>query len=159
MTGVAAGMAHLHLEGIVHRDLAARNILLTENKDPKVADFGLARITQDTDDPQHTKSDVGPVKWMSPESIRDREYSSKSDVWSFGCIVYEIMTRSVPFAELAAIQVATRVVYENLRLPVPQNAPLWLGNLMDRCFAYNKAQRPDFHELVIEFGNQLDLLE
>jgi serine/threonine protein kinase len=148
LRGIAAGMRHLHTEGIVHRDLAARNILLTASNDPKVADFGLSRTYVESGDPQHTKSDVGPVKWMAPESIRDREYSTKSDVWSFAVVVYEVLTRSEPFAGLDPIQVATRVVYENMRVQTPENAPPYLSELMDSCLQQNAKSRPEFREIV-----------
>lgn len=83
---ISAGMAHLHAEGIIHRDLAVRNLLLTETLEIKISDFGLARVTQKSEDGnsivQKTESNVGPLKWMAPESLTQREYSTKSDVWA-----------------------------------------------------------------------------
>jgi serine/threonine protein kinase len=96
LCGVAAGMCHLSQEGIVHRysiqriridkhrDLAARNILLNAEMGAVVSDFGFARTLQEEESSGKTVSDVGPLRWMAPESLKIREYSTKSDVWSFG---------------------------------------------------------------------------
>jgi len=80
MKGIGAGMLHLSYEKIVHRDLAARNILLDRGHIPKVSDFGMSRVIIDNTNEGQTKTNVGPIKWMAPESIRTSEYSEKSDV-------------------------------------------------------------------------------
>ena len=107
--GIASGLLHLHMEGIVHRDLAARNVLLSGDYTPKVSDFGMSRITSSSEKTGITSKDVGPVKydtfiitltqirWMSPESVLNREYSTKSDVWSFGVTVFEVLTQTDPY--------------------------------------------------------------
>jgi len=73
---IALGMLHLHKEKVIHRDLAVRNILLSKHLDAKVADFGLSREQEDTDVMSQTTSTVGPVKWMAPEAISHRQYST-----------------------------------------------------------------------------------
>jgi serine/threonine protein kinase len=83
--GIAAGVYHLHKHNIVHRDLAARNILLTSRGDPKISDFGMSRILE-KEEHGKTKSNIGPVFWMAPESIEKQVYSKKSDVWTFGIV-------------------------------------------------------------------------
>jgi predicted Ser/Thr protein kinase len=85
--GIARGVLHLHKHNIVHRDLAARNILLASSGIPKLSDFGTSRILEKSDYGQ-TKTNIGPVCWMAPESIALKAYSKKSDVWSFGIVVY-----------------------------------------------------------------------
>jgi predicted Ser/Thr protein kinase len=83
--GIARGVYHLHKHNIVHRDLAARNILLNASGEPKITDFGMSRILEKADEGK-TNSGVGPVCWMAPESIAQRQYSKKSDVWTFGIV-------------------------------------------------------------------------
>jgi serine/threonine protein kinase len=129
LKGVAAGMYHLHSENVIHRDLAARNILLTEEMTPKVSDFGLSRQKEHQEE-NVTKSETGPLKWMSPEALKDRKYSTKSDVWSFGVLVWEVTHRAEPYGNLNPTQAAMGVVYENLRLQIAPNAPPLLSQLM-----------------------------
>jgi len=89
LTGTAAGMLHLHKERICHRDLAARNILIDlKDLKPKISDFGLSRLQ--VSDSSVTNSNVGPIKWMSPEALLEREYSLAGDVWSFGVVIFEV---------------------------------------------------------------------
>ena len=101
-------MSHLHRQNIVHRDLAARNILLTSNFDAVVSDFGFARTLEGQEDTGHTLSEVGPIRWMAPESLQQKTYSSKSDVWSWAVIVFEIFTKGEePYHHFAPIIAAT----------------------------------------------------
>jgi serine/threonine protein kinase len=80
--GVANGLAHLHSHKIVHRDLAARNIMLSHNE-PKLTDFGMSRLVEEQNLHGTTKSELGPIKWMAPESLRNKEYSTKSGKTGF----------------------------------------------------------------------------
>jgi serine/threonine protein kinase len=83
---IGFGLGHLHSRSIVHRDLAARNILLTNDGQPKISDFGMSRIVQEEAAKGKTKTNFGPIRWMAPENLKDKTYSLKSDVWSFGII-------------------------------------------------------------------------
>jgi len=143
--GIAAGMLHLHREGIVHRDLATRNILLGSGNQVKISDFGLSRVaTNDASTSNHTRSDTGPLKWMSPEAIRNREYSRSSDVWAFGVTLYEFVSRSEPYMGLDPVQAALQVTHSGLRLQIPSYTPMVLAEVMRGCFEYDPQRRPDF---------------
>lgn len=155
LKGIAVGMLHLHAERIIHRDLATRNILLSDTLEPKVADFGMSRRGDDQDDflSQKTTSNVGPLKWMAPESIQEKVYSKKSDVWSYGVVIWEVFSRSNPWPDMTPVQAAMLVVYEKKHLSPPPNAPPFFQNLMLSCFALDPRQRPEFDDIINEFGS------
>lgn len=148
--GCASGMGHLALEEITHRDLAARNVLLAGGMQPKISDFGLSRIGE-PDEAQKAKSEVGPLKWMAPEAIKDREYNEKTDVWSYGILLFEIAARQDPYAGLDAVTVATKVTYERLRLEMPGEAPPIMAEIFRRCIKTSPADRPSFKEVAQRF--------
>mmetsp|Transcript_20958 Transcript_20958/g.29294 ORF Transcript_20958/g.29294 Transcript_20958/m.29294 type:complete len:1024 (+) Transcript_20958:143-3214(+) len=109
----ASGVLHLHAERIIHRDIAARNLLVDKNMRVKVTDFGMSRIrgnsyNSNSKDVDTTKSTVGPVRWMAPEAIVHQHYSEKSDTYSFGVTLWELVTRGQPYKGYANLQVALR---------------------------------------------------
>jgi predicted Ser/Thr protein kinase len=140
--GIASGMYHLHRNNVVHRDLAARNILLTPSGDPKITDFGLSRILRQ--DLGRTLSSFGPIRWMAPESITRREYSQKSDVWSFGIVLYEIVARREPHADKNPNEVAD-LIGQNVMTPeIPNDCPPLYRDIMELCWKKDPQQRPSF---------------
>eukprot|EP00027_Filamoeba_sp_ATCC50430_P009694 CAMPEP_0168557866 /NCGR_PEP_ID=MMETSP0413-20121227/9660_1 /TAXON_ID=136452 /ORGANISM="Filamoeba nolandi, Strain NC-AS-23-1" /LENGTH=705 /DNA_ID=CAMNT_0008588939 /DNA_START=117 /DNA_END=2234 /DNA_ORIENTATION=+ len=147
LLGIARGMLHLHSENIIHRDLAARNILLTEHMEVKVSDFGMSRQKEAGVAESKTKSDVGPLKWMAPEAIRRKLYSVKSDVWSFGVVMWELLARQEPYPDLDPVEAAMSVVHEGLRLEAPQGTPPGLDNIMKQCWSTDPESRPSFKEI------------
>ncbi|PRP77100.1 putative leucine-rich repeat receptor-like protein kinase [Planoprotostelium fungivorum] len=151
--GIALGMLHLHLEKIVHRDLAVRNILLSKYLEPKVSDFGLSREQQtaDEDGPSLTTSNIGPIKWMSPESLKSQQYSTKSDVFSFGVVVWEILTVREPWEDIPHLEVALNVA-DGKRLPVPDPCEEGMHALMHRCWQDNPRDRPSFKDICHYLG-------
>jgi len=144
--GIALGMVHLHSENIIHRDLAARNILLTKTLEPKVSDFGLSRSIKS--DRGMTTSNIGPLKWMSPEAMTQKIYSPASDVWSFGVLIFEIFSNVEPYQNLDPVQTAFQVCDHGLRLTPPENAPPVIKKIMIECFQTNPAKRPSFSEIT-----------
>jgi len=110
----ATGVLHLHAERIIHRDIAARNLLVDKNMRAKVSDFGMSRMRSSMYSKSSsaaadtTKSSVGPVCWMAPEAIVHQHYSEKSDAYSFGVMLWELLTRKRPYKEYTNLQVVLR---------------------------------------------------
>jgi len=141
--GIAAGMYHLHKHNIVHRDLAARNILLTSAGDPKISDFGMSRVLQERDEGR-TYNVIGPIRWMAPESIGKLIYSKRSDVWTFGIVVWEIVARSEPHIDVDPIEVGVLIRDRKLIPKIPNECPPILREVMTMCWQQDPNQRPTF---------------
>jgi len=141
-------MNHLHKQGIIHRDLAARNILLTSGMDVKVSDFGMSKIIEKSDiDSQKTMSTIGPIRWMAPEFMIERQYSTKSDVWSYGVVIYEVTMRKIPYANMTNEKLIA-LVYNStqLLLDLPTQYPK-LSQLMQNCMDRDPKKRPEFDSI------------
>ncbi|KAI4499803.1 hypothetical protein M0802_005059 [Mischocyttarus mexicanus] len=145
---IAKGMEHLTSKGIIHRDLAARNVLIDENRACKVADFGFARDMAVNEIYERKSEGRLPIRWMAPESLYDNIFSVKSDIWSFGVLIWEIVTLgSTPYPGLAAAEVMRRIK-EGYRLDRPEHCKRELYNIMYYCWDKDPACRPSFTELV-----------
>jgi len=153
--GVAAGMLHLSSEGLIHRDLAARNVLLNASLVPAVADFGMSRLAEENS-AVYSKAEVGPLKWMAPESLNKKVYSQKSDVWAFGITVIEILTRNDPFPNEEGFVAATGTLSGKTH-PIPANCDPSLGQLLQECFAFDGNVRPTFQQLCARIENLMPL--
>jgi len=145
--GIARGVSHLHKHNIVHRDLAARNILLGGNGEPKITDFGMSRILEKADEGK-TKSGVGPVCWMAPESLETMTYSKKSDVWTFGIVVYEIVARREPHADRDVLEAALAIRDKGLTPNIPDDCPPLLRQVMELCWQKDPEQRPTMEAIL-----------
>ncbi|KAE8574377.1 hypothetical protein XENTR_v10003405 [Xenopus tropicalis] len=144
---VAEGMVFLEKEHVVHRDLAARNVLVGEKLVCKVADFGLARILKD--DLYSLQGNIKiPIKWTAPEVLTRSIYSTKSDVWSYGIVMYEVyMLGQMPYQGMNNQEVKDKVT-SGYRLPKPDDCSPDIYNLMLECWQKNPNRRPSFFELV-----------
>nr|XP_004665436.1 ephrin type-A receptor 5 isoform X5 [Jaculus jaculus] len=155
LRGIAAGMKYLSDMGYVHRDLAARNILINSNLVCKVSDFGLSRVLED--DPEAAYTTRGgkiPIRWTAPEAIAFRKFTSASDVWSYGIVMWEVVSYGErPYWEMTN-QDVIKAVEEGYRLPSPMDCPAALYQLMLDCWQKDRNSRPKFDELV----NMLDKL-
>ncbi|KAL2099923.1 hypothetical protein ACEWY4_004317 [Coilia grayii] len=149
LRGMASGMRYLSDMGYVHRDLAARNILVNSNLVCKVSDFGLSRVLED--DPEAAYTTRGgkiPIRWTAPEAIAYRKFTSASDVWSYGIVMWEVMSYGErPYWEMSN-QDVIKAVEENYRLPAPMDCPVALYHLMMDCWQKDRNSRPKFEEIV-----------
>ncbi|XP_028827209.1 ephrin type-A receptor 5 isoform X1 [Denticeps clupeoides] len=149
LRGIASGMRYLSDMGYVHRDLAARNILVNSNLVCKVSDFGLSRVLED--DPEAAYTTRGgkiPIRWTAPEAIAFRKFTSASDVWSYGIVMWEVMSYGErPYWEMSN-QDVIKAVEENYRLPGPMDCPAALYHLMMDCWQKDRNCRPKFEEIV-----------
>uniref|UniRef100_A0AAQ4R3E3 receptor protein-tyrosine kinase n=1 Tax=Gasterosteus aculeatus aculeatus TaxID=481459 RepID=A0AAQ4R3E3_GASAC len=151
MRGISAGMKYLSEMNYVHRDLAARNILVNSNLVCKVSDFGLSRYLQDdTSDPSYTSSLGGkiPVRWTAPEAIAYRKFTSASDVWSYGIVMWEVMSFGErPYWDMSN-QDVINAIEQDYRLPPPMDCPSALHQLMLDCWQKDRNVRPRFSDIV-----------
>ncbi|XP_047429181.1 protein tyrosine kinase 2 beta, b isoform X3 [Mugil cephalus] len=146
--------ALVYLEGVnvVHRDIAVRNVLVASPECVKLGDFGLSRYIEDE---EYYKASITrlPIKWMAPESINFRRFTSASDVWMFAVCMWEIMNQGQqPFFWLENRDVINQLEQGN-RLPKPDNCPPALYSLMTRCWSYDPRERPSFTELVVKISD------
>ncbi|XP_060523799.1 tyrosine kinase receptor Cad96Ca-like [Cylas formicarius] len=145
---VAKGMEFLSSNGIIHRDLAARNILITEDHTCKVADFGFARDVISSLVYERKSEGRLPIRWMAPESLYDNIFSVKSDIWSFGVLIWEVVTLgSTPYPGLSAAEVMKKVK-DGYRLDKPEHCRRELYNIMYYCWDKDPRARPSFAECI-----------
>uniref|UniRef100_A0A1I8Q325 Tyrosine-protein kinase n=1 Tax=Stomoxys calcitrans TaxID=35570 RepID=A0A1I8Q325_STOCA len=143
---IAAGMAYLESQNYIHRDLAARNVLVGDNDIVKIADFGLARLIKEN---ETQADDCGrfPVKWTAPEAAIDSKFSIKSDVWSFGILLTELVTYGhIPYPGMTNAEVLSRIK-QGYRMEKPSNCDQQLYEIMLECWHREPMRRPTFETL------------
>nr|XP_015303680.1 ephrin type-A receptor 1 isoform X3 [Macaca fascicularis] len=147
LQGIASGMNYLSNHNYVHRDLAARNILVNQDLCCKVSDFGLTRLLDDFDGTYETQGGKIPIRWTAPEAIAHRIFTTASDVWSFGIVMWEVLSfGDKPYGEMSNQEVM-KSIEDGYRLPPPVDCPAPLYELMKNCWAYDRARRPHFQKL------------
>uniref|UniRef100_A0A672MLS8 Insulin-like growth factor 1 receptor n=1 Tax=Sinocyclocheilus grahami TaxID=75366 RepID=A0A672MLS8_SINGR len=153
---IADGMAYLNANKFVHRDLAARNGMVADDFTVKIGDFGMTRDIYETDYYRKGGKGLLPVRWMSPESLKDGVFTTNSDVWSFGVVLWEIATLAEqPYQGMSNEQVL-RFVMEGGLLDKPDNCPDMLFELMRMCWQYNPKMRPSFLEIINSIKEELE---
>ncbi|XP_032981850.1 tyrosine-protein kinase Lyn isoform X1 [Rhinolophus ferrumequinum] len=143
---IAEGMAYIERKNYIHRDLRAANVLVSESLMCKIADFGLARIIEDN---EYTAREGAkfPIKWTAPEAINFGCFTIKSDVWSFGILLYEIVTYGkIPYPGRTNADVMT-ALSQGYRMPRMENCPDELYDIMKMCWKEKAEERPTFDYL------------
>ena len=143
---VASGMAYLEQINYVHQDLAARNVLVSENLDYKVKSISMVRILSEDVYEAHTKEKF-PIKWTAPEALLHHHFTIKSDVWSFGILLYELITYGCsPYPGMTNAQVS-EALQTGYRMPCPMGCPEQLYEIMRECWRDDAPSRPTFESL------------
>ncbi|XP_006832105.1 PREDICTED: receptor-type tyrosine-protein kinase FLT3 [Chrysochloris asiatica] len=153
---VAKGMEFLEFKSCVHRDLAARNVLVTHGKVVKICDFGLARdIMNDSNYVVRGNARL-PVKWMAPESLFEGIYTIKSDVWSYGILLWEIFSLGVnPYPGIPVDANFYKLIQSGFKMDQPFYATEEIYFIMQSCWASDSRKRPSFPDLTLFLGCQL----
>ncbi|CAN1165678.1 Serine/threonine/tyrosine-protein kinase HT1 [Linum perenne] len=142
---ISRGMEYLHSQGVIHRDLKSNNLLLNDEMRVKVADFGTSCLETQC---QETKGNKGTYRWMAPEMIKEKPYTRKVDVYSFGIVLWELTTALLPFQGMTPVQAAFAVAEKKERPPLPASCQPALAHLIRCCWAANPSKRPDFSDIV-----------
>ncbi|XP_029907743.1 mitogen-activated protein kinase kinase kinase 12-like [Myripristis murdjan] len=144
--GIAGGMNYLHLHKIIHRDLKSPNMLITYDDAVKISDFGTSKELSD----KSTKmSFAGTVAWMAPEVIRNEPVSEKVDIWSFGVVLWEMLTGEVPYKDVDSSAIIWGVGNNSLQLPVPDSCPDGFKILLRQCWNCKPRNRPSFRQILL----------
>lgn len=142
---VARGMEYIHSQGVIHRDMKPENILFDHNFCVKIADFGVACEEAYCDE---LEDDAGTYRWMAPEMIKHRPYGRKVDVYSFGLLMWEMITGAIPYEDMSPVQAAFAVVNKNIRPVIPSDCSAALRILIEQCWSTFPEKRPEFREIV-----------
>jgi hypothetical protein len=144
---IARGMEYLHRNSIIHRDLKSFNILLDENLNVKIADFGIARVKTNTS----TMTTTGTIAWTAPEILRHESYNEKSDVYSYAIVLWEIVSQGeIPFEDefQSPMEAGIAVATGQIRPSLPRDADLNWAALIEKCWKEDPATRPSFTEIM-----------
>ena len=145
---IASGMEYLHKNRIIHRDLKTLNILLDGNGNACIADFGLSSTFKDDNSMNET---VGTPHYTAPEVLIHTHYGPKVDVYSYAIVLWEMLTKEVPFSDMLPYDIYDHVVTNGWRLAIPQDASPELAKLITECWSKNPNDRPDFSDIVSLF--------
>jgi len=143
---IASGMHYLHVNKIIHRDLKSPNVLIGRHEMVKISDFGTSREWNEIS----TKmSFAGTVAWMAPEIIRNEPCSEKVDIWSYGVVLWELMTCETPYKDVDSSAIIWGVGSNSLHLPIPLSCPDGFRLLIKQCWAAKPRNRPSFKHIMM----------
>jgi len=154
----AKGMNYLHKSDpiVIHRDLKSHNLLVDENWKVKVCDFGLSKILETQSD-FASMTACGTPSWTAPEILRNEPYSEKADIYSFGIVLWECISRDDPYNGMAPFQVVLAVGTKGMRPPIPKDCPLPWADIITDCWNEKPDARPSFDQLIDRFRCFLEL--
>lgn len=149
---IANGLSYLHLFGFIHRDMKSLNILLDENFRAKICDFGM---TRSIDQSSPMTGMIGSSHWMAPEVLLSKpNYNEKADVYSFGIILYELLTLKQPFGNLSPAEISRLVAKKGNTLELPEDTPRGLKRLISDCLKYDSRSRPSMERVITFLQNE-----
>eukprot|EP01091_Cochliopodium_minus_P019225 TRINITY_DN8022_c0_g1_i1.p1 TRINITY_DN8022_c0_g1~~TRINITY_DN8022_c0_g1_i1.p1 ORF type:complete len:526 (+),score=76.20 TRINITY_DN8022_c0_g1_i1:90-1580(+) len=156
---ISTGMEYLHSlkPPLIHRDMKTGNLLVSEDWSVKVCDFGLSRLLPDNNT---TLTACGTPAWSAPELLQNEKYNESVDVYSFGIVMWEMMTRKIPYQGLDAYQIVFAVSRQQLRPPIPKQIefPIQYITLMKQCWSDDPSNRPSFTSLLEFFKNEYSFI-
>ncbi|XP_046482609.1 vascular endothelial growth factor receptor 1-like isoform X2 [Neodiprion pinetum] len=153
---ISRGMQYLSAKKVLHGDLAARNILLSDNNVVKICDFGLSKSLREEQNFANNERGPLPVKWMAIESLRDRVFSTKSDVWSYGVVLWELFSLAdTPYHGIRPENMYQTLI-EGYRMERPKYAPQILYDMMLHCWKEEPSERPSFESLIWKISEMVD---
>ncbi|CAN6812400.1 unnamed protein product [Brassica oleracea] len=153
---IARGMEYIHSRRVIHRDLKPENVLIDEDFQLKIADFGIACEEEYCD---MLADDPGTYRWMAPEMIKRKPHGRKADVYSFGLVLWEMVAGAIPYEDMNPIQAAFAVVHKNIRPAVPGDCPAAMKALIEQCWSVAPDKRPEFWQIVKVLEEFEDSLE
>ncbi|OII73671.1 protein kinase [Cryptosporidium ubiquitum] len=145
---ICCGMAYLHENGVLHCDLKSSNILLSGNFNVKIGDFGLSTLMESPLETRKMLGCVGTHHWMAPEILRGEGFTRSADVYSFGIILWEMITKKIPHEDLNINHIVASVGYGHKKLIIPENTPSVIKTIIKKTWRRNVRNRPNFKQLT-----------
>ncbi|AHA46230.1 serine/threonine protein kinase [Insectomime virus] len=149
LAGVCSGLDFLHSKNILHRDIKSSNVLVDENWNAKISDFGFARLKESC----ATQTSCGSPCYTAPEILRGQKYDEKADIFSLGVLIWEVMTRRIPYEGDNPVRVAEKV-RDGKRLTIPFDCPKRIRKIIQRCWDETPSERPSAFEVSLVFAEE-----